>query len=79
MGIHKMVDESGKPIKFNSAVDALNYMSSLGWELVTAFETGTNGNNVGYHFLMTKTLEEGDNINDDITTKKEYDNNNNNE
>ena len=30
-------EESGKVKKFNSAVDALNYMSSQGWEFVFAY------------------------------------------
>lgn len=29
-------DESGRPVRFHSAMDALNYLNGEGWELVTA-------------------------------------------
>ncbi len=28
----RLVDENGKPIKFNSMVDGLNYMGQFGWK-----------------------------------------------
>ncbi len=30
---------TGKPVVFRSAIDALNHMSALGWELVQSYET----------------------------------------
>lgn len=30
-------DESGQPLKFDSAIDALNFMANNGWELVQAY------------------------------------------
>ncbi|HNZ43860.1 MAG TPA: hypothetical protein PKN41_11010 [Bacteroidales bacterium] len=45
--------KTGKPIVFNSMIDALNYFGNLGWEFVQAFAITTNDQNV-YHFLMKK-------------------------
>lgn len=55
----KIVDEEGKPIKFNSMVDAMNYMGNEGWEFVQAY-TITIGNSHVYHWLLKKeaVLEE---------------------
>jgi hypothetical protein len=48
---------TGKPIVFNSMVDALNYMGKDQWEFVQAYtitySVGTNSQNV-YHFLLKK-------------------------
>ncbi len=50
-----MRDESGKKMVFNSVIDALNYMSSEGWEFVNAYAVTTNGQNV-YHYVMKRDL-----------------------
>ncbi|VBB48593.1 conserved exported hypothetical protein [uncultured Paludibacter sp.] len=52
----KVLDENGKEIKFNSMVDALNYMGTQGWEFVQAFAV-TMGNTNVYHFLMKRKIE----------------------
>jgi len=48
-------DESGKPVVFNSMIDAMNFMGNQGWEFVQAFavSTGTNSGAV-YHFILKK-------------------------
>jgi hypothetical protein len=38
-GPERIEDEAGRPIKFKSAVDALNHMSRLGWELVQSYHS----------------------------------------
>lgn len=48
-------DEAGKAIKFNSMVDALNYMGNLGWEFVQAY-TITVNNSIVYHFLLKRKV-----------------------
>jgi hypothetical protein len=42
-------EESGKLVKFNSLIDALNYMSEQGWEFVQVYNTfnSTGGANGG--------------------------------
>ena len=49
-------EEDGKAIKFNSMIDALNYMGTQGWEFVQAYAV-TMGNTNVYHFLMKRKLE----------------------
>ncbi|WP_436414104.1 hypothetical protein [Petrimonas sp.] len=44
-------DENGKAVSFNSMVDAMNFMGSLGWEFVQAFVV-TEGNQNVYHWLL---------------------------
>lgn len=52
-------DANGKAIKFNSMVDALNYMGSQGWEFIQAFTIGEKGS-FTYHFLMKKEVSKDD-------------------
>ena len=44
-------DENGKPVVFNSMVDAMNFMGSLGWEFVQAYVVTVGQQNV-YHWLL---------------------------
>ncbi len=54
---YRLKDESGRLKKFNTVVDALNYMGQQGWKLVNAFlvteGTGATVNNV-YHYVFKK-------------------------
>ena len=52
-----VVDESGQLIKFNSMVDALNYMGERGWKFEQAY-TVTAGNQNVYHWLMSKEVSD---------------------
>ena len=54
---YKLKDEvTGKPRKFNTVVDALNYMGSIGWELVNAFPF-PNGDSKIYHYYLKKRFK----------------------
>lgn len=58
---NRLVDESGKPISFNSMVDAMNYMGQLGWVfeqayVVTMPSAMGGGQNV-YHWLLSRDVE----------------------
>lgn len=44
-------DMDGKPIDFNSMIDALNFMSKNGFEFVTAYALSVGNQNV-YHYLL---------------------------
>lgn len=44
-------DKNGKTIIFNSVMDALNYMESIGWEYVNAYAITVGNQNV-YHYLL---------------------------
>lgn len=55
----RLKDESGKSIKFNSMVDALNYMGTLGWEFVQAYVVtipSMGGQQNVYHWLLKREL-----------------------
>ncbi|WP_418413721.1 hypothetical protein [Alistipes sp.] len=72
---NKLVGEDGKPISFNSMVDAMNYMGSLGWKFEQAYvvsmpSTMGGGQNV-YHWLLSKSISEDENINDGFTIKSQ--------
>jgi len=45
--------DDGKPIKFSSPMEGVNYMGEQGWEYVEAFALTVGSNNV-YHFVMKR-------------------------
>ena len=69
-----LVDENGKEIKFNSMVDAMNYMALFGWKFEQAYviteSSGMSKQNV-YHYLLSKELD-SENNNSGIYTRKDY-------
>ena len=54
---NRLKDSSGKPIVFNSMVDALNFMGKQGWEFVQAYTITESNVNV-YHFLLKRPFKE---------------------
>lgn len=54
-GRNLLVDENGKQIKFNSMVDAMNYMGERGWKFEAAYVVTVSNQNV-IHWLMSKTI-----------------------
>jgi hypothetical protein len=54
---NRLVDDKGEVMTFNSMVDAMNYMSKLGWEFEQAYVVtlgaGNTATNV-YHWLLSK-------------------------
>ncbi len=56
---NRLKDEEGRVKKFNSVIDALNYMGNNGWTLVNAFPVNTGTNNSAsyvYHYVFKKTF-----------------------
>ena len=49
-------DKKGKRKTFNSMIDALNFMSSNGYDFVTAYAVTIQSQNV-YHYLLKKRTE----------------------
>lgn len=49
-------NEEGKRKDFNSVIDALNYMSSEGWEFVNAYSLTVGNSNV-LHYVMKRDLK----------------------
>jgi hypothetical protein len=53
---NRIMDErTGKPKKFNSMVDAMNFMGALNWDFVQAYVVTESGQNV-YHWLMKREI-----------------------
>lgn len=54
-GKEKVVkDKNGNILKFNSMIDALNFMSKNGYEFQTAYAFAVGNQNV-YHYLLKKS------------------------
>ncbi len=51
----RLKNDEGKLKKFNTVVDALNYMGKDGWNLVNAFPFIT-GNSQVYHYVFKKAF-----------------------
>ena len=51
---NRVKDEEGRAKKFNSVIDALNYMGNSGWSLVNAFPVNTGNNTFVYHYVFRK-------------------------
>lgn len=56
-GAGKVYDEVGKQVKFNSVIDACNYMSRNGWLFVNAYPVTIGKVNV-YHYLFRKVIKQ---------------------
>lgn len=52
---NRLKDEDGKLKKFNTVIDALNYMGKMGWKLVNAFPIAAGNNSQPvYHYVFKK-------------------------
>ncbi len=71
----QLVGEDGKKIKFNSMVDAMNYMGRFKWKFIQAYAI-THGNSNVYHFLLYKDIVNDSEITEGFRTKDQYDNEN---
>lgn len=52
-------EETGKVKKFNTVVDALNYMGSQGWSLINAFPV-VEGSTSTLHFYFRRSFSKQD-------------------
>ena len=48
--------ETGQVKKFNSVIDALNYMSSQGWEFINSLVITEGKQNI-YHYILRKNMD----------------------
>jgi len=57
-GANYLSDINGRPLKFETSVDALNYMGETGWELVQMYveKTGDAVSVVATHYMMKKEI-----------------------
>ena len=73
-----LVNERGKEIAFNSKIDALNHMDSLGWNFLQAYTvvSGSSGDSGSpsseIHWLLYKDVTEGIDPYIGIETKESY-------
>jgi hypothetical protein len=56
---NRVKNEDGSVKKFNSMIDALNFLGANGWKLVNAFPISTGGQDV-YHYVFKKEFEKKD-------------------
>lgn len=61
---NRLKDYDGKIKKFNTVIDALNYMGQQGWIFINAYPV-TIGQNTIYHFAFKKQFSRLDFINND--------------
>ena len=47
-------DATGRAVEFNSAIDALNWLNSQGWELMSTFVLVEDGDGVAYYVLRRR-------------------------
>ena len=69
----QLVDEQGKTISFNSALDAANFMARRGWELEEVFvvqemSKGDSGT-ARYHWVLSKLVTDDSQITEGLRTK----------
>jgi hypothetical protein len=57
---HRLKDEDGKLKKFNSVIDALNYLGKHGWILVNAFPISEPSGPKVYHYVFKKQFANAD-------------------
>ncbi|MEI9909097.1 MAG: hypothetical protein WDO71_05170 [Bacteroidota bacterium] len=51
---HRLKDDEGKLKKFNSVIDAINYLGKDGWKLVNAFPVSAGNGPMVYHYVFKK-------------------------
>ena len=73
-----LVNDEGEKLIFNSKIDALNYMTKLGWVFTQAY-TIVEGSGGGFgathseiHWLLYKEIEEGQDPYEGLTTLEAY-------
>ena len=51
---NRLKDDNGKIKKFNSVIDAINYLGKSGWKLVNAFPVSIGNGPMVYHYVFKK-------------------------
>lgn len=51
---NRLKDENGKPRKFNTVIDAINYLGRNRWRLVNAFPDSAGNGPIVYHYVFKK-------------------------
>lgn len=70
-GRNEVVDENGKEIKFNTMVDAMNFMGELGWEFKGSYVITIANQNV-IHFLLSKKIRMDEDLREGVLQKRDF-------
>jgi hypothetical protein len=57
---HRLRTDEGKLKKFNSVIDAINFLGKDGWKLVNAFPISTGNNPTVYHYVFKKDFSKSE-------------------
>jgi hypothetical protein len=57
---HRLRNDEGKLKKFNSVMDAINYLGKDGWKLVNAFPVSSGNGPMVYHYVFKKEFSKSD-------------------
>jgi hypothetical protein len=57
---NRVKDEEGKLKKFNTIIDAINYLGKSGWKLVNAFPVSTGSGPMVYHYVFKKEFRKSE-------------------
>lgn len=68
-----LYDENGKKIKFNTMMDAINYMAKRGWRVHETFVVSESNGLKGYqnviHYLLEKKVSNDNEIREGLITR----------
>lgn len=67
----ELVDGNGEKIRFNSMVDAANYMVDKGWTFQQAYSSSYGGHPI-IHWIFYKEAESPEKVREGIMTREEY-------
>ncbi len=70
----QLVDADGNDIKFNSMVDAMNFMGKNGWKFVQAYTIGDGENGYVYRWLLYKDVKDDSEVLEGFMTKEQFKN-----
>ena len=74
MSESRLVDRNGKDIKFNSMIDALNYLTQFGWRFAQAYVVprGTRDEVGGTtYWILYKDVDDYSQISEGFTTRRQ--------
>jgi hypothetical protein len=57
---NRLKDDNGKLKKFNTVIDAINYLGKDGWKLVNAFPVLTGNGPMIYHYVFKKEFSKAE-------------------
>ena len=57
---NRLKEDNGRLKKFNTTIDALNYLGKGGWKLVNAFPVIVGSNSQVYHYVFKKSFSKSD-------------------